>query len=261
MATTFFSNGILNDRHRNQHVEANSIDNNNSNEEEVPFLDYDGNDNEDFVNSSDQKPTAAQSQSPPPPPANPSSKLRTQLMIILFLVILSIELGAGMLSGPLTRILESIACRQYYVEVDASKLGEDGQVAESLCKTKEVQMELAAVRGYMEFFDGVLSMPSFLSFLSSASRMQWLNNLIGAALAIPYGLLADRYGRRPTIFLSIPGFAINALISVGVLWFSDIFPLRFIWLSCLAWFFGGGPAVTFAIMWTMMADTTDESER
>ena len=84
---------------------------------------------------------------------------------------------------------------------------------------------------------------------------------VGACLAIPYGLLADRYGRRPTIFLSMPGFTINTALCVGVMWFSDIFPLRAIWLSCLGWFFGGGPAVAFAVMWTMMADVTEESER
>jgi hypothetical protein len=37
--------------------------------------------------------------------------------------------------------------------------------------------------------------------------------------------------------------------------------LRAIWLSSLAWLIGGGPVVAFAIIWTMMADVTTESER
>ena len=58
--------------------------------------------------------------------------------------------------------LESIACRKYYLERDPSQIGADGQVREEQCKVKDVQTELAAVKGYMEFFDGLLSMPYLL---------------------------------------------------------------------------------------------------
>lgn len=84
---------------------------------------------------------------------------------------------------------------------------------------------------------------------------------IGVFLAIPYGLLADRYGRRWTICLSVPGFVLNSAIITLVLWFSDIFSLRAVWLSSLAWLCGGGPVVAFAIIWTMMSDVTTEDER
>ena len=84
---------------------------------------------------------------------------------------------------------------------------------------------------------------------------------LGAILAFPYGLLADRQGRKSTLVLGIPGFTLNIFITVAVLWFSNIFPLRAIWLSSLAWLIGGGPVVAFAIIWTMMADVTHESER
>lgn len=84
---------------------------------------------------------------------------------------------------------------------------------------------------------------------------------LGALLAIPYGLLADKRGRKWTLCLSIPGFALNSILILAVLWFSDIFPLRTVWLSSLTWVFGGGPVVAFAIIWTMMADVTSEEER
>ena len=54
---------------------------------------------------------------------------------------------------------------RYYLEQDPSQIGADGQVQEELCKVKDVQTEVAAVKGYMEFFDGLLSMPPLLSFL------------------------------------------------------------------------------------------------
>ncbi|KAL4893000.1 MFS general substrate transporter [Aspergillus ambiguus] len=166
-------------------------------------------------------------------------KLRFRLMVTLFTMILAVEVGAVMAGGPMTRIYESIACREYFAENDPRQIGANGEVEESLCKIKEVQTELAAVKGYMEFFDGLLSI----------------------FMAIPYGLLADRRGRKPTLCLSIPGFTLNTIIMFVVMWYSDVFPLRAVWISCLAWLFGGGPVVAFAIIWTMMSDVTTEEER
>ncbi|OJI86058.1 hypothetical protein ASPTUDRAFT_53352 [Aspergillus tubingensis CBS 134.48] len=166
-------------------------------------------------------------------------KTRLRLMLTLFAMILAVEVGICMSNGPVTRIYESIACREYYAQYDPTKIGADGEVQEELCKVKAVQQDLAAVKGYMEFFDGILS----------------------AVLAIPYGLLADRRGRKSTICLSIPGFALNCIIQLVVMWRPDVFPLRTVWASSLAWLFGGGPVVAFAIIWTMMSDVSTEEER
>ncbi|PWY74355.1 MFS general substrate transporter, partial [Aspergillus heteromorphus CBS 117.55] len=166
-------------------------------------------------------------------------KIRFRLMVTLFAMILAVEVGVCMSNGPVTRIYESIACREYYAQYDPTQIAADGQVPEELCKIKAVQQDLAAVKGYMEFFDGILS----------------------AVLAIPYGLLADRRGRKSTICLSIPGFALNCIMQLAVMWFPDVFPLRAVWASSLAWLFGGGPVVAFAIIWTMMSDVSTEEER
>ncbi|PLB46300.1 MFS general substrate transporter [Aspergillus steynii IBT 23096] len=165
--------------------------------------------------------------------------LRLRLMVTLFTMILAVEVGLVMAGGPVTRIYESIVCRDYYAHYDPTQIASNGQVDEELCKIKDVQSELAAVKGYMEFFDGILSI----------------------FMAIPYGLLADRRGRKPTICLSIPGFALNCAIQFAVMWYPDVFPLRTVWISCLSWLFGGGPVVAFAIIWTMMSDVTTEDER
>lgn len=188
-------------------------------------------------------PTSTDDDAPEPKAATtpnaPSRNLRLRLLVTLFTMILTVEMGMAMAIGPITRISEAIACREYYAQHDPAKIGHAGQVSEDLCKVKAVQNELAAVKGYMEFFDGLLS----------------------AVLAIPYGLLADRHGRKRTLCLSIPGFALNSVVILAVLWFSDVFPLRAVWLSCLAWVLGGGPVVAFAIIWTMMADVTTDEER
>lgn len=166
-------------------------------------------------------------------------KLRMRLMITLFTIILFVETGASMTSGPMTRIYESIACRHFYQAYNASMIDNSGQVPEKWCKGKEVQGEVAIVKGYGELFDALASI----------------------VLAVPYCLLADRYGRKPTICLSIPGFVLNIAICGVILWFSDIFPLRAVWLSSLAWLLGGGVVVAAAIIWTMMADVTTETQR
>lgn len=175
-------------------------------------------------------------------PSNPAvfpQKLRLRLLITLFAIVLAAEMGLSMADSPLVRIYESITCNKYYTEYDPGKIGPGGEVEEELCKVKDVQTELAAVKGYMEFFDGLMSI----------------------FLAIPYGLLADRRGRKSTMCLSIPGFVLNSAIVFVVSWFPDVFPLRTVWLSSLAWLLGGGPVVAFAIIWTMMSDVTSEDER
>lgn len=91
-------------------------------------------------------------------PRASASAIGLRLKIILFAMILAVEIGFAFLEGPLVRIFESIACRQYYQNADPSKIGANGQVPEKLCKVAAVQAELAAVKGYHVFFDGSLSM-------------------------------------------------------------------------------------------------------
>lgn len=93
-----------------------------------------------------------------PPERNASASAITfRLKVILFVMVLAVEVGFSFLDGPMVRILESIACRQYYTDADPTKIGANGQVPEDLCKMGEVQAELAAVKGYHMFFDGLLS--------------------------------------------------------------------------------------------------------
>ena len=91
------------------------------------------------------------------PPVVVSQKLRLRLLVTLFAIVLAVELSLGMTDAPLVRIYESITCRKYFLQHDPGKVGPDGQVDEEFCKLKEVQSEVAAVKGYMEFFEGFLS--------------------------------------------------------------------------------------------------------
>ncbi|CEJ62285.1 hypothetical protein PMG11_10787 [Penicillium brasilianum] len=211
--------------------------------EDAPFLASESNASSDGAHAHDNDHNGYTKPTYPVPATasatNSASKITFRLKLILFAMVLAVEVGFAFLEGPMVRIMESIACRQYYTEADPTKIGANGQVPEELCKLAEIQAELAAVKGYHMFFDGLLS----------------------ALMAFPYGLLADRRGRKSTLSLGVPGFFLNSVITIVVLWFSDILPLRAVWLSSLAWLIGGGPVVAFAIIWTMMADVTSEAER
>lgn len=89
-------------------------------------------------------------------------RISFRLKVILFTMILAVEVGFSFIEGPVIRILESIACQQYFAVADPSQIGANGQIPEEMCKGAEVQAELAAVKGYHMFFDGLLCMAGLM---------------------------------------------------------------------------------------------------
>ncbi|KAL4958873.1 major facilitator superfamily domain-containing protein [Aspergillus stella-maris] len=164
---------------------------------------------------------------------------RRRLIITLVFILLAVETGGQMIPGPMVRVIEGIACDSYWRVHGPEKLPGHGPIPEHWCNLPAVQTEVANVKGYSDLFEGLLS----------------------TLCAIPYGQFADRHGRRISIRLTVPGFVLNGLITISVLWFHGIFPLRAIWFASCSWIIGGGPTVTLAIIWTMLADLTVDSDR
>lgn len=97
--------------------------------------------------------------------------------IIVMLVMLGIDsLSYVMCIAPQTQLFEDIACRKYYSSAQGTPVF-DG---ENRCKAPEVQDTVAQLFGWQAFFDGIP----------------------GLLLAMYYGVLADKHGRRPVMFLS-----------------------------------------------------------
>jgi hypothetical protein len=113
-------------------------------------------------------------------------------IICTFTAVLLLNLGNWLSRGPLVRLIESILCDHYY---EKTFPGEDfgassGKgIPEELCKVDEIQDGVARLFGWQHLFD---SIPSIL-------------------LAIPYGMLADWYGRKLVMVLSMVGILLQAM--------------------------------------------------
>lgn len=171
-------------------------------------------------------------------PLLPNQKRRQpnpRFFLLTCLIILTlIEIGAFMGLVPQTRIYESIVCRKFY---------HDGrqQIPEQDCKIGPVQAEVATIRAV------------------SGS----LSSVPGILLSIPYGQLADnpKFGRKNTLLLSVIGIALAAFTDFVICWFSDILPLRLVWLASLWMIIGGGVGVMTAVLLTMVTDVVEPNQR
>lgn len=174
---------------------------------------------------------------------------RWQYIVFLLISILVLaQCGDRLTNSPIARIKEAIICYNYYEEHDPRKLlvgrsavgpGAIGGVAEKLCKIDEVQSDLASLNGYQDFLDGV---PSLL-------------------LALPYGWVADRYGRKPILMLGIAAFVWKLLSVLFVCWFWQSFDIRWTWISATAGAFAGCSPIISALFFVVIADVTPQAER
>lgn len=152
------------------------------------------------------------------------------------------------------------------VEINMSTLGASNK-EEELCKLPEIQMELATVFGIKTALD---AMPGLLT-------------------ASYFGSLADRIGRRPVALLSSIGELLALLSSLGICtrwscfsfmlqdnefgfkqkrhadfiedYFQATFGIRFVWLSSLSLFAGGGIRIFLSMLFSLIADTVSSRLR
>ncbi|PWY76005.1 MFS general substrate transporter [Aspergillus sclerotioniger CBS 115572] len=155
--------------------------------------------------------------------------------VICSLLFLVMGIGSFISAAPQLRLFESIICQQYYKDSDA--LPDGSGIPEHMCKAGPVQAALAQLVGWQSFFDNI---PSLL-------------------LALPYGILADRYGRRLIITLSFMGqFAGFAWILI-VCWFR--LPIKVIWFSSAFLIVGGGSSVAASVVMMVITDSTPQIKR
>lgn len=161
---------------------------------------------------------------------------RRRVVTTTFLMVILVDLAGFFLEAPQTKILEGIICSRYYNAAAAAAAPAPG---EHDCTVGPVQSELATV----------------------AQMLNTFNRLPGLIVAIPFGILADRYGRRLVLLLAILGALLQDVISKTVLWYPDLINPRFIWLSSAALLVGGGDAVSGSMVFLVVADVALPQQR
>ncbi|POS75597.1 ATP synthase F0 [Diaporthe helianthi] len=164
---------------------------------------------------------------------DPRARFKWRVLVGAFAVLFLIELAYGISAPAWNALLEKGLCTETYPEIAGFLSAGDENPH---CKDRAVQGKLAMYRGW-------------------AYTLGCLPTLL---LALPYGSLSDRWGRKPIAMLSISG------ITLGMVWYEVVFyfPLP-MWTFTLSFVFnliGGGSAVGMSMIYTMLADVLDVEE-
>lgn len=167
-------------------------------------------------------------------PKEPRGLYQENVIILIFAFLFIAELGAGLWIAPSSMIMENIICRDYHPEVSDNIFANN-----PLCKGTDVQGTLATIRGWAFTFDCI---PGILG-------------------AVPYGIMSDKWGRKPVFVLSIIGIVLSFAWVCMVLYLDNIFPLWTIWFGSVFQLIGGSSSVMGAMLYTMGADVVPVAGR
>ncbi|KAF4976669.1 hypothetical protein FZEAL_6694 [Fusarium zealandicum] len=165
----------------------------------------------------------------------PSKTFQRRVLLMCIISLFIIEVSQFITDPPLKKITEDIICRQHYPD-HVLRLP---RIQDHRCKDNSVQKTLAMVQAW--------------------------NAAIGMAVPIvaqfPFGIIADKYGRRPVLFLSIFGCFLQTAWVMVVLLFPDTFSIWAMLFGSIFFLIGGGGAMAGAMVWTIVADVVPVAER
>ncbi|TPX11094.1 uncharacterized protein E0L32_007955 [Thyridium curvatum] len=190
--------------------------------------DYDDDDDDDLTAVGEETPLLLADEVP----EEPKFLYRQNVTILCFAAIFLAELGIAIMTPAWNAVMEDLICQRYVPRAaDGQLLADDPR-----CKDPRIQGELAMLRGWQASFEGI---PAILC-------------------AIPFGIMADKVGRKPVMLLAWTGLLLN------LLWYEVVFaffPLWVVWLGAIPLFIGGFPSVGPAMIFTCLADVTPQPER
>ncbi|KAK0658491.1 major facilitator superfamily domain-containing protein [Cercophora samala] len=155
------------------------------------------------------------------------------IILLLSTLTFAIVTSGMMYMIPMLRLIEDALCHLYY-DKDPSE-----PIEEHMCKVDGVQKELALLGGI--------------------SAM--INSLVGVVAALPYGVLADRIGRKPTFALAYFGIVVGFGWGPMLLFFGVAPNLYLVVMGCLFFLIGGGVPVAMNSLNAMASDVSTESDR
>ncbi|ETS78342.1 hypothetical protein PFICI_10404 [Pestalotiopsis fici W106-1] len=171
-----------------------------------------------------------------------------RIVAIMCVLIFFGSSSGGFTGITMTRILEDRFCREYYYGATQSLGGGGGggdddasfqPIDEDLCKVDVIQSRLAYLVAVHSFIEAA----------------------VGCVVAMPWGFVADRVGRRPVWALALFGMILMSLWQMAVVYFSSALPIRLYWLAPLGLIVGGGNAVLNAAVCGMLVDVLPEADR
>ena len=113
-----------------------------------------------------------------------------RVVAIVIVALFLVEVGDYMMRAPFLRLLEDIVCRKFYESTAPFGSHVTLPIPEDECKIAAVQAEVAMIKGWDQAFSCI---PAIF-------------------LAVPYGYVGDRYGRKIPLVLSLFG------LLLGIIW-------------------------------------------
>ncbi|RHZ69160.1 hypothetical protein CDV55_104414 [Aspergillus turcosus] len=166
-------------------------------------------------------------------------RLKRRIILLLCAFAFTMMLGDNLQPASLSQIFEDLICDDHFNKHLSPNTNASATPAPAnRCKTHSVQKELALVRGIQQL------VPTVAALLCT----------------VPYGLLAERIGRKRVLILSGTG-TLTSLSWVLAVCYWRFGSIRLVWLSGAFLFIGGGDAVTSSVVHVMVTDTADQTER
>ncbi|KAI0474035.1 MFS general substrate transporter [Xylariaceae sp. FL0804] len=174
----------------------------------------------------------------------PQVKKNSNVVNLLCAIIFITTSSNGFLHLPFLRLLEDVLCHQYYnngggPDWDGGPPRDDGDLDYAMCKADPIQARLA-----------------FITAIGPA-----LEAVIGFLVAFPWGIVADRIGRKPVFSLALTGLIVSVLWVMTVAHFHNTLPIEAVWLGSAGQIIGGGNAVLAGVVLSMITDETTAENR
>ncbi|KAK0624388.1 general substrate transporter [Immersiella caudata] len=155
------------------------------------------------------------------------------IVLLLAILLFTVTTSGMLIVVPIFRLVEDAVCHSYYKKDHSEKIDE------RLCKVDEVQGLLAYLGGWAAM----------------------LNTVIGLIATLPYGVLADRIGRKPTFILAYIGILLAFGWSPLMLGIVQTTNLYLVMIGSLFFLIGGGIPVAMNSLTAMAADVSSEAEK
>ena len=163
-----------------------------------------------------------------------------KVILIILASLFFLSMGDNMNRAPWMRIQEDIVCRQYYRQTFPNEFGDPSDpIPEDRCKIPDVQSKLAMLRAWDQTISCI---PSVFT-------------------ALPYGVIADKYGRKLVLVLSLVGIVLSVSWAEAIAFFSHYIAIEWYWAGNVFLLIGGGASVARAMYFAILADIASEETR